>query len=100
MARADVVVQRGKLTQAKINHRASPAEFRLTDKAGGKPIAGTTWEIVDTNGRVLKRSEESTPRYILAEGQYTVAVNQGGKTYRSKFSVVSGRPATVEVLTN
>ena len=100
VARADVVVQRGKLTQAKINHRAGPAEFRLAAKAGGAPLAGARWEILNSDGRVLKRSEEATPRYILAEGQYTVAVQQGGKTYRQNFSIASGRPATVEVLAN
>ncbi|MHA1545952.1 MAG: VWA domain-containing protein [Alphaproteobacteria bacterium] len=98
IARADVVVQRGKLTQAKINHRAGPAEFKLVDKAGGPALAGTSWEIFDVDGRTLKRSEETTPRYILAEGKYTVSVARGGKSHRRDFLVTSGRTASVEVL--
>ena len=98
VAEDDIQVQRGKLTQAKINHRAAPVSFRLVGKAGGAPLPGASWVITDQTGRTIKRSDEATPTYVLVEGTYQITANQDGKTFAKSITVEQGVPATVEIL--
>jgi len=98
IAEDDIQVQRGKLTQAKINHRAAPISFRLVQEAGGTPVSGASWLITDQAGTTIKQSDEAAPTYVLVEGTYQIAVSSAGQTYRKTFAVAQGVAATVEIL--
>ncbi|VAW14544.1 hypothetical protein MNBD_ALPHA09-981 [hydrothermal vent metagenome] len=98
VAEDDIQIQRGKLTQAKINHRAAPVSFRLVGKAGGAPLSVASWVITDQAGRTVQRSDETAPVYVLVEGSYKVTATQGGETFSQTFAVEQGVPATVEIV--
>lgn len=99
-ARAEdqIRVQSGKLVKAKINHRAAPVSFRLVEDAGGKPLDDATWIITDSSGSVVKSSDQTAPTHVLAEGNYTVTVDQGGRTFTDTVSVEPGVPVIAEIV--
>ncbi len=98
VAEDDIQIQRGKLTQAKINHRAAPVNFRLVDEAGGSPVDGASWVITDQGGTTIKSTDEASPTYVLVEGSYQVAADRAGQTFRQTFAVVQGVAATIEIV--
>lgn len=98
VAEDSIRIQRGKLTQAKINHRAAPVSFSLAEKAGGPPLPDAEWVITDQSGTTVKQSQEATPTYILAEGGYQITVTQAGRTFSKSITVEQGAPQNVEIL--
>ena len=99
VARSDIRVQTGKLTDVTVNHRAALITLKLVSDRGGDPIANTNWSVITPGGDVIKESTGVFPRIVLAEGDYRAIARNEGRTYERDFKVVTGVDGEVEVLT-
>jgi hypothetical protein len=98
VARADVSVEAGKLTEVTLAHAAARVSFRLVTRGGGDAIADTQWNVTTNQGTAVKESSGAVPSHILAPGTYVVRARHAGRTYRQDFAVKSGEDALVEVV--
>ena len=96
--RADVRVQAGQLTRAKLQHRAARITLRLVRTAGGDAIANTQWTVINESGDLITESTSAFPRMVLLEGNYTAIAKNGDNVYSHDFRVRSGFNRDVEVL--
>jgi hypothetical protein len=98
VARADVTVEAGKLTEATITHAAARVTFRLVTRPGGDAIADTQWTVAGGEGETIKETVGALPTHIFAPGTYTVSAKNGGEVFRRQFVVQAGDVVQVEVL--
>ncbi|MEL6291264.1 MAG: hypothetical protein AAFQ44_05680 [Pseudomonadota bacterium] len=96
--RAEVSVEAGKITDARVEHDAAFVTFRLVRTPGGEAIPGATWAILAENGDVVRESVGALPRHILAPGRYLVSAGIEGRSWRQSFAVISGVNADVEIV--
>jgi hypothetical protein len=97
--RYDFRVQAGKLTDARINHRAAVITLKLVSERGGEALANTAWSVLTPGGDVIKESTGAFPSVVLAEGDYVAIARNEGKTYPPlNFTVESGFDREFEVL--
>jgi hypothetical protein len=96
--RADLTVEPGKLTEAKVVHAAARVTFKLVNRPGGEALAGTQWSIATKDGDVVKESAGALPTHTLAPGSYVANAKSAGKLFRRSFSVRPGETTQVEVL--
>ncbi|MBS9477822.1 hypothetical protein KIP89_11980 [Ancylobacter sp. VKM B-3255] len=95
---ADISVAPGKVTDATLHHRAAEIVLRLVNSAGGEAIADAQWSVLSPGGDSIKESINSTPTFVLAEGEYTAVARHDGKTYSKDFKVEAGKDEPVDVL--
>ncbi len=98
VARADVTVEAGKLTEATLTHAAARVTFKLVARSGGDAIADTQWNVVDARGETVKDSVGALPTHIFAPGTYTVSARNGADVFRRTFTVQAGDVVQVEVI--
>ena len=98
VARADVTVEAGKLTEATITHAAAKVTFKLVARPGGDAIADTQWTIANAHGEVVKESVGALPAHVLAPGTYTVSARNAGEVFQQSFVIQAGQGVQVEVL--
>lgn len=98
IARADVTVEAGKLTEATLKHAAARVTFKLVASRGGDAIADTQWSVANALGETVKESAGALPTHILAPGTYTVSARHAGQDYHRDFTVHAGQSAQVEVV--
>jgi hypothetical protein len=98
VARADVTVEAGKLTEATLTHAAARVTFKLVARPGGDAIADTQWNVVDARGETVKDSVGALPTHIFAPGTYTVSARNGADVFRRTFTVRAGDVLQVEVV--
>jgi hypothetical protein len=98
VARADVTVEAGKLTEATLTHAAAKVTFKLVAQAGGDAIADTQWIIATGLGETVKESVGALPTHILAPGIYVVSARNGGEVSQRQFMVQAGDNVQVEVV--
>lgn len=98
VARADVTVEAGKLSELTLLHAAARASFKLVTRGGGDAIADTQWSVVTRRGDPIKESSGALPTHFLAPGDYTVRAKHAGRLYRRDFSVKAGDSIVVEVV--
>jgi hypothetical protein len=98
VARADVTVEAGKLTEATLTHAAARVTFKLVARQGGDAIADTQWNIVDARGETVKDSVGALPTHIFAPGTYTASARNGADVFRRTFTVRAGDVLQVEVI--
>ena len=98
VARSDVTVEAGKLTEATLTHAAAKVTFKLVARPGGDAIADTQWNIADAQGEVVKESVGALPTHVFAPGSYTVSAKNAGEVFQRTFTVQAGAPVQVEVL--
>lgn len=98
VARADVTVEAGKLTEVKLPHAAAKVTFKLVTRRGGDAIADTQWHLATLQGEQVRDSSGALPTHILAPGTYVVSARHAGRVYRQEFNVKSGDTAFVEVV--
>lgn len=96
--RADVTVEAGKLTEAKITHHAARVTLKLVNRAGGDALADTQWSIATPQGIIVKESVGALPTHVLAPGDYTAVARSGGRVFRRDFKIEQGQSAQVEVV--
>lgn len=98
VTRADVRVEKGKLTEVLMNHRAAEVTFKLVSKAGGEGIADTAWAVYSSSGDIIGEMVGAFPRLVLSEGDYTVIALHQDAEYPLDFHVSPGKNSDVEVL--
>jgi hypothetical protein len=98
VARADVTVEAGKLSEVTLAHAAARVTFKLVTRPGGDAIADTQWSLATSQGEHVRESSGALPTHFLAPGSYVIAAKHAGRTYRREFSVKSGGTAFVEVV--
>jgi hypothetical protein len=98
IARADVTVEAGKLTEATLTHAAGTATFKLVARAGGEAFADTQWSLVNAQGETVKESVGALPTHILAPGTYTVSAKNAGEVFQRTFVLRAGQSLEVEIL--
>ena len=98
VARADVTVEAGKLTEVRLAHAAAKVSFKLVTRRGGDAIADTHWSLATAQGEAVRESSGPLPSHFLAPGAYVVSAKHAGRLYQREFSVKSGDNAYVEVV--
>jgi hypothetical protein len=98
VARADVAVEAGKLSEATLTHAAAKVSFKLVTRGGGEAIADTQWSVVSGQGDAVKESSGALPTHFLAPGSYAVRAKHAGRVYKRDFSVKAGDNALIEVI--
>ena len=98
VARADVTVEAGKLTEVTLTHAAGSATFKLVARAGGEAFADTQWTLLNAQGETVKESVGALPTHILAPGTYTVSAKNAGEVFQRTFAIRAGEAVEVEIL--
>jgi hypothetical protein len=96
--RYDFRVQAGKLTDARINHRAALITLKLVGDRGGEALANTAWSVLTPGGDVIKESIGAFPTVVLAEGDYVVIARNEGKVFNREFKVEPGFDREIELV--
>lgn len=96
--RYDVRVEPGKLTDARIIHRAALMTFKLVSEKGGEAIANTAWSVLTPGGDVIKESIGAFPTVVLAEGDYVILARNEGKVFNREFKVETGVDREIELV--
>ena len=97
--RSDLKVDRGKVTDATLNHRAATVTLKLVTGPGGEAFAGTAFSVLTPGGDVIREAIGSFPTVTLAEGEYVLIARHNGKVYTREFKVESGLDRDIEVTT-
>lgn len=98
IARADVTVEAGKLSEVTLSHAAAKVSFKLVTRRGGDAIADTQWNVTTSQGEAVKDSSGALPTHFLAPGTYVVGAKHAGRLYKRDFTVKAGDNALVEVV--
>lgn len=98
VARADVAVEAGKLTEVTLTHQAAKVTLRLVARQGGEAIADTQWVITTRRGEIVKESVGALPSHILAPGSYVATAKNAGLAFQREFTVQGTQPIQVEVV--
>jgi hypothetical protein len=98
VVRSDVQVQKAKLTDIVVTHRAAVITLKLVNDSRGEALANTQWTVLTPGGDVIKESIGAFPRVVLAEGDYRVIARNEGRTFQRDFKVSSGVDGEIEVL--
>jgi hypothetical protein len=98
MARADVTVEAGKLTEVNLTHYAATVSFKLVTRSGGEAIADTQWSVLNAEGASVKESSGALPTHFLAPGRYAVRATHSGRVFKQDFTVKAGDNTLVEVI--
>lgn len=96
--RSDLKVDRGKVTEATLNHRAATVTLKLVTAPGGEAFAGCVFSVLTPGGDVIREAIGSFPRVTLAEGEYVLIARHNGQVYTKEFRVESGQDGDVEVI--
>jgi hypothetical protein len=98
IVRADIKVEPGKVTDARIFQKAARLTLKLVAEHGGEALADTAWSVVTPGGDSVFESVGAFPSVVLAIGDYTAVAKHDGKVYQGKFTVEAGLNRDVEVL--
>ncbi|MBE7185090.1 MAG: hypothetical protein INR68_11890 [Methylobacterium mesophilicum] len=100
VARSDIRVEAGKLTQATVEHRAGQVTFKLVREAGGEAMADTAWSILTDGGDSIREAVGPYASMVLAEGDYVVIAKNRDRIYQRELTVKPGDDEEVDVLAN
>lgn len=98
VTRADIRVEKGKLTEVQMQHRAALVSFKLVSKQGGEGIANTAWALYSSSGDVINEMVGAFPKLVLAEGDYQISALYQGNEYPLDIHVAAGENTDFEVL--
>ena len=88
--RADIRVEAGKTTTAKVEHRAAQVTLNLVRGEGGFPLADTAWSVLGASGDIIAENVGAFPTMILAAGDYTVIAKNKNRVFQRDITI---RPA-------
>jgi hypothetical protein len=98
VARAEVSVEAGKLSEVSLTHPAAQVSFKLVTRGGGDAISETEWSVANAQGDTVKESSGALPSHILAPGTYVARAKHAGRLYKRDFAVNAGDNVLVEVI--
>ena len=99
IARADVRVEAGKLTEMRMFHHAARITLKLVSESGGEALANTSWSVMTPAGETVFDSAGAFPDVVLAIGDYTAVAKHDNQIHERNFKVEPGLNREVEVLT-
>lgn len=95
--RADIQVEAGKTTTAKVEHRAAQVTLNLVRGQNGFPLADTAWSVLGASGDIIAENVGAFPTMILAAGDYTVIAKNKSRVYQRDITIRPGRDIVVKV---
>ncbi|QKV20530.1 hypothetical protein HTY61_04550 [Oricola thermophila] len=95
--RADIRVEAGKTTTAKVEHRAAQVTLNLVRGENGFPLADTAWSILGPSGDIIAENVGAFPTMILAAGDYTVLAKNKNRVFQRDITIRPGRDIVVKV---
>ncbi len=95
--RADIRVEAGKTTTAKVEHRAAQVTLNLVRGKGGYPLADTAWSVLGPSGEIIAENVGAFPTMILASGDYTVIAKNKNRIFQRDITIRPGRDIVVKV---
>src|SRR5262245_47634059 len=98
VAKADITVEPGKVTEATLKQTGAKTTFKLVQTLGGEALADTKWSILTSAGDVVKENAGALPTHILAPGSYAVVADHAGESFTRKFSIEPGEAKQIEVV--
>ena len=98
VAKADITVEPGKVTEATLKQTGAKTTFKLVQTLGGEALADTKWTILTSAGDVVKENAGALPTHILAPGSYAVVADHSGEAFTRKFSIEPGEAKQIEVV--
>lgn len=98
IVRADIRIASGKITEAKMRHRAATITLKLVSNPGGEARANTAWSVLTPGGDVIREAIGAFPSMTLAEGEYVAIARNEGRVFQNEFKVKSGLDRDIEVL--
>ena len=98
IAKADITVEPGKVTEATLKQTGAKTTFKLVQTLGGEALADTKWTLLTSAGDVVKENAGALPTHILAPGSYAVVADHAGESFTRKFSIEPGEPKQIEVV--
>jgi hypothetical protein len=98
VARTEVSVEAGKLSEVTLAHPAAQVSFKLVTRGGGDAISDTAWSVANAQGDTVKESSGALPSHILAPGTYVARAKHAGRLYKRDFAVKAGDNVLVEVI--
>jgi hypothetical protein len=98
VAKADITVEPGKVTEATLKQTGAKTTFKLVQTLGGEALTDTKWTILTSAGDVVKENAGALPTHILAPGSYAVVADHAGESFTRKFSIEPGEAKQIEVV--
>ena len=98
IARTDLKVETGRVTEAVLNHRAATLTLKLVAVAGGEAFAGTAFSVLTPGGDTIREAIGAFPSVTLAEGEYLLIARHEGQVHTREFKVESGLDRDIEVV--
>ncbi|WP_156831055.1 hypothetical protein [Kaistia granuli] len=99
VARADIRVEAGKLTEMRMFHQAARITLKLVSESGGEALANTSWTVMTPAGETVFDSAGAFPDVVLAIGDYTAIAKHDNQIHERNFKVEPGLNREIEVLT-
>ena len=79
-----------------LNVMAGDVRLRVSD-AQGRALTGQFWEVLDSSGALVWRTQQGSPRSLLAPGFYNVRCETRKGIVEGTFEVAAGDTKTVEL---
>jgi hypothetical protein len=98
VARGDVTVEPGKVTEATIAHTAARATLKLVAQAGGDALADTLWTVSGPQGETVKESAGALPTHVFAPGTYMFIARRGGQQWSREVELQAGDAVLIEIV--
>lgn len=98
VARADIRVEAGKLTEMRMFHQAARVTLKLVSDAGGEALANTSWTVMTPAGETVFDSAGAFPDVVLSIGDYTAIAKHDNQIHERNFKVEPGLNREIEVL--
>lgn len=98
LARTNVAVEAGKLTQVNLAHYAAQITIKLVREAGGEALADTSWVIQNDSGDIVRETANAYVYIVLSEGNYVAIAKNKDQIYQKEFVVQSGKDTEVEIV--
>lgn len=100
IARADIRVEAGKITDATLHHRAAEVTMKLVRERGGEALADTAWSVASDQGDIIRESVGAFASMVLTEGDYVLVARNKDRIFQRQIAVRPGENEEVEVLTS
>lgn len=100
VARADIRVEAGKITDATLHHRAAEVTMKLVREKGGEALADTAWSVTSDQGDIIRESVGAFASMVLTEGDYVLVARNKDRIFQRQIAVHPGENEEVEVLTS
>ncbi|KAA0970637.1 hypothetical protein FPY71_09065 [Aureimonas fodinaquatilis] len=100
IVRAEIRVESGRVTDARLKQRAAEITLKLVRESGGEALADTAWSISSSQGDIIRESVGAFSSMVLAEGEYVIVAKNKDRIYQMEYNVAAGMNEEVEVVAN